>query len=112
MERRVMFYAVCVPTRILYAVATHCVGSSPLPRTATIVLGLASYFFNSNRLRLGKPQNNITEPTWWYRSIHMLSGLSVSLFLIASPNTQIPSSILLVDTLFAITTSVVQKPFR
>ncbi|CAM9866354.1 unnamed protein product [Ectocarpus sp. 12 AP-2014] len=105
-QRSRMFYMVCVPLRLsLSAVVYYCGGHS-LARSAAVVSGLASFFFNSKKIRDAAPNE-----TWWYRPVHMLAGVSVSLSFVASSNTVVPSAILLVDALVGLATSFYNKPF-
>ncbi|CAM9236183.1 unnamed protein product [Ectocarpus sp. 8 AP-2014] len=105
-QRMHMFYMICVPIRLSLSALVYQFGSHPLVRSVAIISGLASYFFNSKKLRDARPND-----VWWYRPVHMLSGVSVSILFIISSKPMLPSAILVADTLIGLATSFYQKPF-
>lgn len=108
-QRGFLFYTICIPLRLLLTALLYHFGSHTLVRSAAVVSGLASYFSNSRKItETGGAQTN---GVWWHRSVHMLTGAIVSLSFIISPKTKIPSTILLVDTLFGVATSFYKQPF-
>lgn len=107
-QRGFMFYTICIPLRLSLTAAVHHFGSHSLVRSATVISGLASFFLNSKKIREDGAQ---TTGVWWHRSFHMLTGLIVSLSFIISPETKIPSTILLADTLLGVATSFYKQPF-
>ena len=105
-QRSRMFYNICVPIRLSLAALVYQFGSHPLVRSVAVISGLASYFFNSKKIRDARPND-----VWWYRPVHMLSGVSVAILFIVSPKTTVPSAILLADALIGLATSFCKKPF-
>lgn len=101
-----MFHMICFPTRLVLSALVYQFGSHPLARSAAVVAGLASFFSNSKKIRDAQPNE-----VWWYRPVHMVAGLSVSILFIISPKTMVPSAILLADALCELATSFYKKPF-
>lgn len=105
-QRSHMFYKICVPIRLSLSALVYQIGSHPLVRSVAVISGLASYFFNSKKIRDARPHD-----VWWYRPVHMLSGVSVSILFIISPKTTVPSAVLLADALTGLATSFYKEPF-
>lgn len=103
-QRGFMFYAICIPLRLALTAAVYHFGSHSLARSVAVVAGMASFFFNSKKIREGG--------VWWHRSTHMLTGVIIALLFIISPKTKIPSTILLADTLVGVATSFYKMPFK
>lgn len=107
-QRCAMFYAICIPLRLSLAAVVYNFGSGAIVRSTAVVASLASFFFNSKRMR----EETKEEPVWWHRPVHMLSSIVIAVSFIISPNTQVPSVILMADTLVGLATSVYQSPFK
>lgn len=104
-QRAVMFYLICLPTRLSLAAFVRHFGGNPVLRSIVVVLSCGSYFFNAHKMRHDAS-------VWWCRPVHMLSGLSVAISFIVSSDTRIPSAVLLADAVIGLGTSIVKKPFR
>ncbi|CAM9199950.1 unnamed protein product [Pylaiella littoralis] len=107
-QRMIMFYTACLPARLSLAAFVRRFGGNPVLRSIVVVLSCGTYFFNAHKMRHGAGGSDV----WWCRPVHMLSGLSVAISLIASSDTRIPSAVLLADAMIGIGTSIVKKPFR
>ncbi|CAM9157940.1 unnamed protein product [Ectocarpus sp. 12 AP-2014] len=113
-QRCFMFYGICIPLRIALSAAMFkypkFVGH-PLARSAVVVAGLGSFFFNSDRMRQDLQQQR-SNNVWWSRPAHMLSGILIALSFIISPRTTVPATVLATDALVGLTTAVYTKPFK
>ena len=105
-QRFYMFYIICVPLRLSLSALMYNFGSHWLARSTAVVAGLASFFFNSKKIREALPNE-----VWWYRPAHMLAGLIISILFIISPKTTAPSAIGLGDALIGLATSFYKRPF-
>jgi hypothetical protein len=105
-QRCYMFYMICIPLRLTLSALIYIFGSHWLARSAAVVAGLASYFFNSHKIR-----DDLPNEVWWYRPMHMLTGVIIAIWFIISSKTTVPSAILLGDTLLGLATSFYKKPF-
>lgn len=106
MQRFFMFHMICIPLRLSLSALVYNFGRHSLVRNAAVVSGLASFFFNSKKIR-----NALPSEIWWYRPVHMLTGVSVAISFIISPKTTAPSAILLFDALVGLATSLCKRPF-
>lgn len=112
-----MFYSICIPLRLALSAVVYKFGSHPLARSVAVVAGLASYFFNSKKIREDvllrqQQQQQPQRVVWWSRPVHMFSGVLISLSFIISPQTTLPSTILATDALIGLATAVHTKPFK
>jgi len=105
-QRNLMFHFICIPVRLSLSAIVYNFGEHALTRSAAVVSGLAAYFMNSKKIR-ETPPNKV----WWYRSVHMVTGLSIAIWFINSPKTTVPSVILLADAMFGLATSFLKNPF-
>ena len=105
-QRFFMFHMICLPIRLSLTALVYHFGSHPLARSVAVVSGMASFFFNSKKIRDAMPNE-----VWWYRPAHMFAGVSIAILFIVSPNTTAPSAILLGDTWLGLATSIYKRPF-
>ncbi len=107
-QRSVMFYAICIPLRLSLVAVLYGFGSNVIVRSTAVVGGLASYFHLSKQVRESAPSKGV----WWCRPMHMISGALISVLFVISPRPTIPSTILLMDTIAGLATSLYKKPFH
>lgn len=105
-QRNFMFHLICIPIRLSLSAFVYNFGENTLTRSAAVVSGLVAYFTNSKKIRETPP-----DKVWWYRSVHMITGLSIAILFIMSPRTTVPSLILLADAMFGLATSFFAKSF-
>lgn len=87
-----------MPLQLALTAFVYLCGGHPLARSAIVVAGMATFFFHSKKIR-EEEEEEVEIKTWWHRPIHMLAGVITALFFIVSPETKVPSALLLLDTL-------------
>lgn len=107
-QRFLLFMLVCIPLRLSFSFVSYKLRESPLFGLLLLILGLVSVGLNLQKMR-GNP--------WWSRKVHLASSVLLVLTVLVSklkPSVllnQLPSTILLLDVLYGLGSSLIIRPF-
>lgn len=103
-ERKMLFYGVCVPLRLLLALFVFWKSSSPIVQGILLTASAMSMYMNL----LGMNSSN---EIWWSQEVHLLTSSSTFLLLIGRRPEFVPY-VMVLDVLYGLLTSFARDPWN
>ena len=101
-RRKVLFYGVCVPLRLLLALFVYWKSTNPSVQGLVLTASAVSVYINLLSL-------NSSDRVWWSREFHALTSLT-SLFLLLRGFPGWVPGVMVLDVLFGLVTSFARDP--
>lgn len=102
-QRKVLFYGVCIPLRLLVALIVYWKSTNPAVQGLVLTAFAVSVYINLLSL-------NSSDRVWWSREFHTLTSLT-SLFLLLRGFPSWVPGIMVFDVLFGLVTSFARDPW-